>query len=218
MADNRAFAVLATDVALLTVDEGGLKVLVTEAKSQSYRGEPCLPGGLVGYKEETKEAAKRILKDVIGGGPLYLEQLFTFDDPKRDPLGRVVSVAYIGLLPWNKARVMIKSTAQWKRVNNLPELAYDHNDIVKMAVKRLKGKLTYTNIVYTVMPDEFTLTELQKTYELILGRELDKRNFRKKISELKILKSLPKKRKGEANRPARLFDFAQRQVKQIDIL
>lgn len=218
MKDERAFAVLAVDAAVFTVDASGLKVLLTTAKSPSFRGMPTLPGGLVGYRERTQAATKRILSSVFAAGDLYLEQLYTFDDPKRDPLGRVISVAYLGLVPWDKARALVRGDGRWESVKGLSKLAYDHDLIVKAAVKRIIGKLTYTNIVFGLMPEEFTLTELQSVYENILGKKLDKRNFRKKIQSLKILKSLPKKRKGEANRPARLYKFALASLQEIEIL
>jgi 8-oxo-dGTP diphosphatase len=216
--DERAFAVLATDVAILTVDGTDLKVLVTNAQSKSFRGMPTLPGGLVGYKETTKDAAIRIMKDVLTKTDFYIEQLSTFDDPKRDPLGRVVSVAYLVLIPWNIAKTVLKGDARWESSDSLPKLAYDHNNVAAAAVERLIGKLTYTNIVFGLMPEEFTLTEIQSVYENILGREIDKRNFRKKIGALKILKKLTKKRKGEANRPAQLYSFAEKKLKEIDIV
>jgi len=191
---------------------------LTKAKSESFRGMPVLPGGLVGFTEEAEKAIRRILKGVLASGDFYCEQLYAFDDPKRDPLGRVVSIGYLGLIPWSKAKVSLKENSAWHSVKALPRLAYDHNKIVETAVKRLVGKLAYTNIVFGLMPEEFTLTELQAIYEAILGRGLDKRNFRKKIKALGILKKLAKKRKGEANRPAQLYGFKDRELKVVDIL
>lgn len=218
MVDDRAFAVLATDVAVFSINETGLVVLLTKAKSESFRGMPTLPGGLVGFTEKTESAAKRILKGILSASELYIEQLYTFDDPKRDPVGRVVSVAYMGLIPWNKARVSVKEDGNWVSVKSLPKLAYDHNEVVKTAVKRIIGKLTYTNIVFGLMPEEFTLTELQTIYENILGRELDKRNFRKKISSLGLLAKLPRKRKGGSNRPAQLYAFKELDLREVGII
>ncbi len=216
--DDRAFAVLASDAAIFTVDGADLKILVTKAKSVSFAGTPALPGGLVGFTETADAATRRILKTALSVDPAYIEQLYAFDDPKRDPVGRVVSVAFLGLIPWNKARLSVKGDGRWESVKNLPKLAYDHDLIVKTAVKRLEGKLTYTNIVFGLIPEEFTLTELQVIYEAILARELDKRNFRKKIRALEILKKLNKKRKGEANRPAQIYEFKNRVLNTVDIL
>lgn len=212
------FAVLATDIAVFTIDGTDLKVLVTKAKSPSFKDMPTLPGGLVGYKERSEVAVRRMLRNALSINDIYLEQLYTFDDPGRDPDGRVVSVAYLGLVPLNKAEALVRGGAIWESVKHLPKLAYDHNEIVNVAVKRLKSKLTYTNVVFGLMPEEFSLTELQVIYENILGHRLDKRNFRKKIRSLKILEKLPKKRKGEANRPAQLYSFRNRKLEQVEIL
>jgi 8-oxo-dGTP diphosphatase len=218
MIDPRAFAVLATDIAVLTCYGAELKVLLTKAHSKNFKGEPVLPGGLVEFSERTDEAAKRILGDVLKSTVFYTEQLYTFDDPDRDPAGRVVSVAYIMLIPWKDAVRVIKSGASWHSVKDLPRLAYDHNEIIKLAVKRLVGKITYTNIIFNLMPEEFTLTELQDNYEIILGRKLDKRNFRKKLNSLNLLRKLPRRKEGEANRPAHLFSFRQKSIRELAIL
>lgn len=212
------FAILATDVAVFTLEGRELKVLLTTAKSGVFKRMPALPGGLVGADEKLDDAAKRFFKEVMVTKESYFEQLYTFGDPKRDPIGRVVSVAYFVLLPWNKARLAVRKGAYWAGVNNLPLLAYDHNLIVKTGVKRIIGKLTYTNIVFGLMPEEFTLSELQSVYEDILGKGIDKRNFRKKIRSLKILKKLAKKRRGEANRPAQLYAFARKDLEEVEIL
>ncbi len=218
MKNDIKFAILSTDVALFTIEAGELKVLLTTAKTGAFSGMSALPGSLVGPDEKTEEAAKRVLKGVLSISDYYLEQLFTFGNPKRDPVGRVVSVAYLALIPWNKAKIAVKQGARWESVKSLPKLAYDHNEIVKMGVKRIIGKLTYTNIVFGLMPEEFTLTELQGIYENILGREIDKRNFRKKINSLSILKKLTKKRMGEANRPAQLYSFKEKTLEEVEII
>lgn len=212
------FAILATDIAVLTLDSGKLKVLTVEAESVNFKGQPALPGGLVDVSESSLVAAKRILQKYLRSTDFYTEQLFTFDDPKRDPAGRVVSVAYLMLVPWNRAKEITTGAARWVTCDNLPKMAYDHNKVTKAAVARLKGKLTYTNIVFGLMPQEFTLTELQETYENILQKSMDKRNFRKKITLLGILKELSKNRKGNANRPAKLFVFGSKKLEEVEIL
>lgn len=218
MVNKNAFAVLATDIAVLTVDGSELKVLLTTAKSDNFKGMLVLPGGLISPAEKAEVAARRILKTVLASTDFYSEQLYTFDNPKRDPDGRVVSLAYLMLIPWDKARTLLKGDAYWESVKKVPKLAYDHNLVVKKAVERLVGKLTYTNIVFGLMPGEFTLTEIQNIYEHILGREIDKRNFRKKIRSLKILKKLSKKRRGEANRPAQLYSFSLNRLEEIELV
>lgn len=216
--NDRAFAVLATDIAVLSVDGKELKVLLTTAKSINFKGVPTLPGGLVGLTEKTNEAAKRILAEVVKSTDFYMEQLYTFDDPSRDPAGRVVSVVYLMLVPWVEAKQVIKNDANWYPVKSLPKLAYDHNEVVKAAAERLIGKLTYTNIVYGLMPEEFTLSELQNVYETVLDHTIDKRNFRKKILSLGLLTTLSRKRSGTANRPAQLYTFATKGLREIEIL
>jgi 8-oxo-dGTP diphosphatase len=192
-------------------------MLITKAKSPSFKGMPVLPGGLVGLHETTDAAAVRILGDVLTSTDFYRQQLFTFDDPKRDPNGRVVSVAYMMVLPWDKAQVVIKPTAYWRPTKKLPKLGYDHDAIARLAVRRLKGRITYTTIVTNLMPDEFTLTELQGIYEAVLGTKLDKRNFVKKIKNLKLLKSTGKKKEGAPNRPAALFRFIDSEYRLVEI-
>jgi 8-oxo-dGTP diphosphatase len=218
MKDHFKFAVLSTDVAVLTVDGQVIRVLLAKATSENFQGMPALPGGLIKPSELAEQATRRILGKYLSVSDYYSEQLCTFDSLKRDPAGRVVSVAYFVLLPWNKAKLSTKNGAWWESVKKLPNLAYDHAEIVKTAVKRLKGKLTYTNVVFALMPEEFTLTELQRVYEVVLGRKLDKRNFRNKIKSLKLLKDLNKLKREEATRPARLFAFRQERLQQIGLL
>lgn len=215
--DKRAFAVLATDTAVLSVDGNELKVLLTKAKSVNFKGLPTLPGGLVELTEKTQEAAKRILKNVLNSTDFYMEQLYTFDDPERDPAGRVVSVAYLMLIPWDKAIKITNTDASWQSVKSLPKLAYDHNEVVKAAVKRLSGKITYTNIVLGLMKEEFTLSDLQKTYETIMEKKLDKRNFVKKIKSLKLVTKTGRKIQGGAHRPAALYKFVNKEYKVVEV-
>lgn len=215
--NKTSFAILATDIAVLTVDGGDLKVLLTTAKSQNFIGQPTLPGGLVGSSEKSTDAADRILTEILSSINFYKEQLSTFDDPKRDPAGRVVSVAYLMLIPWNVASRIAKKNATWHSVKSLPKLAYDHNEVVKVAVKRLAGKFTYTNIVFSLMPLEFKLSDLQKVYEIVLGVNLDKRNFVKKIKSLKLLTKTGRKVEGAAHRPAVLYRFTDREYKVVEV-
>ncbi|QQG42137.1 MAG: NUDIX domain-containing protein [Candidatus Woesebacteria bacterium] len=217
MKDTKTFAVLATDVAVLTIDNGVLKVLLTQATSKNFKGMLTLPGGLVGHKERTEEAAIRVLKEIMIKTDYYNEQLYTFDDPGRDPEGRVVTVAYLMLVPEDEAKRVTRKDASWHAVKTLPKLAYDHNEVVKAAVKRLMGKLTYTNIVYSLMPLEFTLSDLQKTYETALELTLDKRNFIKKIKSLNLVHKTTHKVEGSAHRPATLYRFRERKYKRVDL-
>ncbi len=214
-------AVIATDVVIFTVDENKLKVLLISMKKVPFSGKLAIPGGLVGGDESIDDAAIRILREKAGIENVYLEQLYTFGKVNRDPFGRVVSVAYFALLP--NTQVSLRTTVEysgigWYEAVTLKGLAYDHDEVLKVAIERLKTKIEYTNVVYSLLPKEFTLTELQRVYEVILGRKLDKRNFRKKLQETKMLKKLAKKQKDSPHRPAELFTFKKHIPEEIEML
>jgi 8-oxo-dGTP diphosphatase len=215
------FAVIASDVVIFTVQDEELKVLLIKMKKIPFENKWAVPGGLVGGEEDLDQAAKRILYSETSVKDVYLEQLYTFGKVNRDPFGRVVSVAYFALAPIGG--VSLKTTkdyadVKWVSVKKLPALAYDHDEIIAHALGRLKGKLEYTNIIYSLLPTEFALSDLQKMYEIILGRELDKRNFRKKIMTLQLIKKVNKKRYGGANRPAELYTFIKKTPQNVEIL
>lgn len=221
VAKKYTFAVIATDVVIFTVQEGQMKVLLIQMKKAPFTGQWAAPGGLVKPNESVDKAAERQLVAKTGVRNVYLEQLYTFGKVKRDPFGRVVSVAYFALIPYGGLR--LKTTKEyedvtWFPIKKLPKLAYDHAEIIRYAVERLKSKLEYTNIVYSLLPKEFALSELQGLYEIILGKKFDKRNFRKKILSLPLLKKLGKKRGGDANRPAELYSFTRRKPLRIRVL
>lgn len=221
MVPKYKFAVIAVDVIIFTIKDARLQVLLIKMKKKPYGNYWAAPGGLIGPKENCGEAAKRHLLEKAGIKNAYLEQLYTFSEVGRDPFGRVVSVAHFALLP--SSRLNLKTTeeyadVQWHPVGKLPQMAYDHKKIVDAAAKRLRAKLGYTNIVYNLLPESFTLTDLQRTYEIILGHKLDKRNFRKKILSLKLIRKLKQQRKGAANRPAELYKFTERKPQIVEIL
>lgn len=150
---------------------------------------------------------------------MYLEQLYTFGDPDRDPRTRVITVTYLALSEnkdWKLRSSGDVSESCFFSVNKLPELAFDHKKIINYGIERLRNKLGYSNIAFGLLPDKFTLTELQKVYEIILGTQLDKRNFRKKMLSIDILKSTDKKSSGGAHRPALLYSFKKKEVINID--
>lgn len=215
------FAVIATDVVIMTIIEGELKILLIKMKKAPFENAWAIPGGLVDSEESVFLAAKRHLSQKAGLKDIFLEQLYTFGDVSRDPFGRVVSVAYLALAPANKVKPETTGEydgIEWHPVYDLPELAYDHKEMVDMAVKRLQSKLEYTNIVYNLLEPEFTLTDMQVAYEVILGRGLDKRNFRKKILSLNIVKKIGKNELGKQNRPAELYSFVDKELKEVEIL
>lgn len=211
-------AVAAVDVVLLRLHKKELQVLLLELKEEPFAGKWALPGGLVTHRENLDKAALRHLENKINlKNEIFLEQLYSFGDPKRDPLGWVVSVAYLGLT--NKPGLRLKAakrykSLKWINISSLSKfiLAYDHEKIVKTAVKRLISKINYTNIIQYLVKEEFTLTQLQKAYELLLNKELDKRNFRKKILSTRMVKALSKSKKAKTKRPAMLYSFTSRRL------
>ncbi len=215
------FPVIASDIVIFTVDKGILKTLLIQMKKQPFESFWAAPGGLVKVNESVDQAAARILSEKTGLEKVYLEQLYTFGEIDRDPFGRVVSVAYFALI--SKEGLSLKTTSEYKDVSwfdakKLPKLAYDHQEIIAKAVACLKNKLEHSNIIYSLLPKEFTLSELQKIYEIILSKKFDKRNFRKKILSLHMLKKLSKKQTGQANRPAMLYSFVHTSPQQVKVI
>ena len=198
-------------------DENKLKVLLIKRRGKPFGNYWSLPGGFIGKNETAHRATERILLQKAGFSDGYLEQLFTFDDPNRDPRGRVISVTYFALVP----RQFIKPSKKLDRtiglfpVERLPLLAFDHKKIVRYAIGRLHAKLKYTNVVYSLLPEYFTLGQLQKTYEIIFGRKLDKRNFRKKFLLLGLIKPTRKLLTDHHRRPARLYRFTSRRPTEL---
>ena len=209
---------IAVDVVLLTIQDGTLKVLLVKRQQSPYRGAWALPGGLVAGDESVDTAALRELQEETNINNIYLEQLYTFGEPNRDPRGRVITVAYYALVNWQqfqlKARQRV-SEASWFAVKRLPALAFDHQRIVDYALERLRNKINYTTIGFQLLPREFTLTELQRSYEVILGQRLDKRNFRRKMLQLRILKGTRDFKVNGRQRPARLYTFTEPKVVKL---
>lgn len=213
--------VVAVDTVIFTVKEGELCVLLIQMKKAPYTGRWAFPGGRIENHETTEQTAVRILKEQTGVSHVYLEQLKTFDAIERDQLERVISVASFALI--SSSDVKLKTTdkyadVKWWPVKKLPELAYDHKLIAKEAITRLKSRLQYTNIAWSLLPEEFTLTDLQRVYEIILDTAIDKRNFRKRILSLDLIIPVGKKRGGEANRPAELYKFKHRKLEYVEVI
>jgi 8-oxo-dGTP diphosphatase len=205
---------VAVDVAVFTVLDRALQALLVRVERGVFAGGWALPGGRVRADETLERAARRLLAAETGVRGIYLEQLYTFGHPERDPHGRVVSVAYFALIP-HGGRTF--PDAAWRPVARLPRLAYDHRAVVRTALARLRAKLAYTNLVYTLLPPSFTLGELQEMYEAIRGRRFDRRNFRKKILSLGLLARAGGVRRGP-HRPAALYAFRRRRPMMIEIL
>ena len=201
---------VAVDIVVFTVRGNELKVLLVTRGVPPFAGGYAIPGGFVREGESLEEAALRELYEETGVRDVFLEQLYTFGDPDRDPRGRVISVAYYALIASDRLHLAAgadAAEAQWFPANHLPALAFDHKAILDYALVRLRNKLEYTTVGFQLLPEKFTLSALQAVYEAILGRKLDKRNFRRKISLLGILKPLREWQKT-GRKPAQLFRFA----------
>ena len=197
------------DIVVFTVHEQTLQVLLIERGIDPFKGRYALPGGFVRTEETLEQAAFRELLEETGTKDVYLEQLYTFGDPHRDPRGRVVTVAYYALVPNDKSPLLAgtdAAAAAWYPVSALPPLAFDHKKIVEYAVDRLRNKLEYTNVGFQLLPAKFTLSALQSLHEAILGKLLDKRNFRRKVLGLGLVKP-SKEMQATGRKPAQLFSF-----------
>jgi 8-oxo-dGTP diphosphatase len=217
------FAVLAADIALFTLKDGELLVrTVHVARPPHFPNNRALPGGVLQPTETAEEAVRRIITTKAElTSPVHVEQLYTFSDVGRDPRGRVVAVAYLGFIPWDELTPTEQedsAAATWTPLMNARGLAYDHDAMLKMARERLAARVTYTTIIGKLMPREFTLTALEKAYATIIGKPLDKRNFRKKLLKLKLVKPVPGKKVRGNFRPAQLYRFSSTQVQIIEVL
>ncbi|MCU0794670.1 MAG: NUDIX hydrolase [Akkermansiaceae bacterium] len=208
---------LTVDCVVFGFDGDGLMVLLIRRGLEPFMGSWALPGGFVDMEENLDEAARRELLEETHLKEVFLEQLFTFGNPGRDPRGRVVSVAYYALVRPDQNPATGDSDAAeaaWHPVNHLPPLAFDHADILRMGLERLRGKIRYQPIGFELLPKHFTLTQLQELYEAILGRGIDKRNFRKKLLAYDFLVPTDEFTTG-AHRPARLHRFDRRRYDSL---
>ena len=211
-------AALTVDCVVFGFDEGALKILLIRRGIEPFKNRWALPGGFVLPDETLDDAARRELQEETGLHEIYLEQLFTFGELKRDPRERVISVAYFALvrradhLP---AASTDAAEAAWFELENIPALAFDHAEILKTALERLRGKIRWQPVGFELLPKKFTLSQLQALYEAILGRELDKRNFRKKLIALDLLVALDESTTASSRRPAQLFRFDQRKYQTL---
>jgi 8-oxo-dGTP diphosphatase len=192
------------------LDDEDLKVLLIRRDLPPFEDKWALPGGFVRLEETLDEAARRELQEETSLERVFLEQLYTFGGIDRDPRERVITVAYYALVRLSDHRVQAATDARdavWFAMDDLPPLAFDHDQILETAHQRLRGKVRYQPIGFELLPPKFTLTQLQKLYEIVLGRVLDKRNFRKKIQGMGILEALDEVEKDVAHRAARLYRF-----------
>ncbi|PSB14492.1 NUDIX hydrolase [filamentous cyanobacterium CCP2] len=195
-----------------------LKVMLIQRKLTPFQGNWALPGGFVRIDESIEAAALRELQEETGLEKLFLEQLYTFGAVDRDPRERIVTVAYYALINLEEYAVKAASDASdaaWFPINALPPLAFDHNQILATALNRLKNKVRYEPIGFELLPKKFTLFQLQKLYETILGHELDKRNFRKKILKMGLLRELDEVQQDVPHRAAKLYEFDEVAYEQL---
>ncbi len=206
------------DVVIFSLHNENLRVLLIQRKYEPYQGAWAIPGGFVQMNESLEEAARRELMEETAVSNVYLEQLFTFGEPNRDPRTRVITIAYIALVPHDAIQPQAgddAAQADWFSVADLPDLAFDHQKIIDYALTRLRYKLEYTTVGFELLPDQFTLTDLQRAYELILGEQLDKRNFRNKIAAAEILEESGKMKQEGKGRPAKLYQYRQDAVAEV---
>ncbi len=209
---------LTVDVVVFALDEEDLQVMLIQRDLKPFEGQWALPGGFVRVDETLADAARRELQEETGLKDIFLEQLYTFGELDRDPRERVVTVAYYALVNLAGHDVLASTDARnaaWFPVNDLPKLAFDHELILQAAHERLKGKVRYQPLGFELLPERFTLRQLQHLYEVILDRELDKRNFRKKVLGMEIVQETKEIEKDVAHRAARLYRFDKRRYDKL---
>ncbi len=208
------------DMVIFTIKEEDLKILLVKRKLAPFKDNWALPGGFVRINESLEDAAKRELQEETGVKDVYLEQLYSFGDPKRDPRGRVITVAYLALI--NSENVKLSTTtdvsdAQWFSIKKIPHLAFDHDKILTYSLKRLKWKFEYTTVAFSLLSNKFPISEIQKIYEIVFNKKFDKRNFAKKILSLNILEE-EGINKNVSHRPPMMYSLKKNIGQIIEIL
>ncbi len=201
---------ITADCVVFALDEEDLKVLLIQRGQEPFKGQWALPGGFAEVGESLENTARRELEEETGLKNVFLEQLYTFSTPGRDPREHVITVAYYALVNLADHEVHAStdaSNAAWFCIDDIPTLAFDHDEILTAAHERLRGKISYQPIGFELLPEKFPLRMLQGVYEKILDRDLDKRNFRKKILSMGILQELEEIETDVGHRAARLYRF-----------
>lgn len=191
-------------------DQLQLKILLTKRAIEPYIGMWAFPGGFINVDETADDCARRKLKEEAGLEDIFLEQLYTFTNIERDPRERIVSIAYYALVRSTDYVLNIGTNiedVQWFSLNDIPQLAFDHREILDVAIERLKGKIRYQPIGFELLPEEFTLPDLHHLYESILQRDIDRGNFRKKILSMNLLLDHSDKQKDRPARGAKIYSF-----------
>ncbi len=208
---------ITVDAVVFGYENGHISVLLIKRKYEPFKDKWAIPGGFVLNNESLEEAVERELQEETGIKINYLEQLYTFGEPTRDPRGRVVSIAYFGLVRPNAFKIYASTDAadvQWFNIDELPELSFDHKEILEIAIQRLQGKITYEPIGFELLDKKFPFSDLERLYSTLLSRDIDRRNFRKKIINLNVLDELDEKVSKGSGRPANLFQFNQKRYFQ----
>lgn len=201
---------VSTDCVVFAMHEDQLKILLIQRGNAPYKGIWALPGGFLEMDEDLESGAKRELQEETGLRNVYLEQLHTFGAVGRDPRGRVISVVFLGIARVDGQTVAAAddaADARWHLANRLPKLAFDHREIVSMARERLKLGIRYQTLGFELLPKKFTLRQLRAMFEIVLGKAIDKRNFRRKVSNLGLVVGLSEYQADVAHRAAELYRF-----------
>ncbi|MGY8952051.1 MAG: NUDIX hydrolase [Flavobacteriales bacterium] len=201
---------LSVDCVILGYDKGSLRLLLIERGARPHQGKMALPGDLVYPSEDMELAASRVLSELTGLEGMFMTQFHSYGQVDRHPVGRVVTVGYYTLISVDKYQPLASSWADnvsWVDVNKLPDLAFDHNNIVKESLVALRERVRLQPIGFKLLPKEFTLGQMQHLYETILEEKFDKANFRKKIISMGLLKETGKRQKDVSHRPAKLYSF-----------
>ncbi len=220
MQNNSAIKVAVDAVVFGYSKDDGVSVLLIQRKYEPYKNQWAIPGGFVLEKESLIKAVKRELLEETGIEVNYLEQLYTFGDPDRDPRNRVISVAYFGLVKTEAYKKLKASTdaenARWFNIRNLPNLAFDHHEILSLAIDRLRAKVRYEPIGFELLNKKFPFSDLEKLYTALLGRDINRRNFSKKILSLGILEETGELTKQDGKgRPGKMFRFNQKRYDEL---
>lgn len=215
--DDLGLMQVAVDAVVFTIKQDELQILLIKRKYAPFKDGYALPGGFVKPNEELEDAASRELQEETGVSNVFLLQFGCYGNVGRDPRGRILSIAYLALISpeQNLQASTDASSASWHSVYDLPQLAFDHKDIIEEALVELRYRLQTTNIALQILPQYFTLSQLQRLYELVLDKEIDKRNFRKRIKELDILKETSRTWRDGAHRPAKLYTFRHQKYRTI---
>lgn len=200
--------------------QDGVSVLLIQRKYEPYKNSWAIPGGFVLEDESLEEAVKRELLEETGITVNYLEQLYTFGEPKRDPRQRIIAIAYFGLVKTSQYQELKASTdaenAKWFSIKKLPSLAFDHKQIIAVAIERLRAKVRYQPVGFELLDKKFPFSDLEKLYTTLLDKEINRRNFSKKILSFDFLEETGELSKPEGKgRPSKMYQFNQKRYKEL---